>query len=755
MVQTILVDSLVQEERINQLHDTNIRRSSFLSKLGEVSWDNGYFIYEASVENPGVVLIGDYHPRNISWCADNIENILLNSVKPKESIFMEGGFGEVIYPFFNMNDAPIRFITKQLEQRGVRSFLNDSTELLEKLKRLYDLRDNALKAGDKTNLNKIVEEIEKLNENRDEFFVNGPFGLKNFSNRRYQVIGSRHILKGKIVPLLKENGISYASLFPRNIPTEAEVTAFEENLSGLESQMPNERVNAINELSKVPIRASLRGIERRLEDNSGRVRKYAALRLGKSNNQRVIDSLLLHTKDKDDLTKWTIFRALSKFQDPRIQDFAEKYFHSSDREKWTYGALLTSLKNLPKNPASIIPGLSSSDEFIRSLAIGLLGRYSRIEQTNIYPMLKDSSPAVREEAVRLLSFSHPELIRDYNTSGERDSAIVNFVERTSGFKMKKQFITEDKDKIRGSLFGTLIGDALGAPIENMNIQEIVSRYGKVRDYIENELRKKHIPKGAYTDDGELTLEIMDAISDFGFPNPYDVSKRFALIGRRVDEDPKENRGYGIGSLMSFRRLDAGVNWRFTGNPSPGCGAAMRVSPIASLKLDLEAIVEQISRITHTDPIAIAGAIAMAYAIQKAYGLDSDFDKMGFINEVAQETRNYSPILSDEISLIKNYLEVSPEEVIPKLPFSDSEPKRKGRKTIGTVPIAIYSFLRPPKDFEETIVTAINHSGDSDSIGAMAGAISGAFNGYAQIPKRYITGLHDLDKLNYRINRFLN
>ncbi len=85
----------------------------------------------------------------------------------------------------------------------------------------------------------------------------------------------------------------------------------------------------------------------------------------------------------------------------------------------------------------------------------------------------------------------------------------------------------------------------------------------------------------------------------------------------------------------------------------------------------------------------------------------------------------------------------------------SDPKRKGKRSLGTVPSAIYCFLRTPHDFEATVVTAVNQSGDSDSIGSMAGAISGAYNGYSKVPQRFIEGLNKKDNIRERIQRFLS
>jgi ADP-ribosylglycohydrolase len=56
--------------------------------------------------------------------------------------------------------------------------------------------------------------------------------------------------------------------------------------------------------------------------------------------------------------------------------------------------------------------------------------------------------------------------------------------------------------------------------------------------------------------------------------------------------------------------------------------------------------------------------------------------------------------------------------------------------------ALYSFLRSPDDYWETILTAIGVGGDVDTTAAMAGAIAGARLGPAGVPNDLASGIHD-------------
>ena len=60
--------------------------------------------------------------------------------------------------------------------------------------------------------------------------------------------------------------------------------------------------------------------------------------------------------------------------------------------------------------------------------------------------------------------------------------------------------------------------------------------------------------------------------------------------------------------------------------------------------------------------------------------------------------------------------------------------------------ALYCFSRSPGDYVRTVLTAVNTDGDSDSIGCIAGSISGAYNGAAAIPAAWRAEVEDAEVL---------
>jgi poly(ADP-ribose) glycohydrolase ARH3 len=83
-------------------------------------------------------------------------------------------------------------------------------------------------------------------------------------------------------------------------------------------------------------------------------------------------------------------------------------------------------------------------------------------------------------------------------------------------------------------------------------------------------------------------------------------------------------------------------------------------------------------------------------------------------------------------------EASPtkKEVIAKL--------GNGMAAFNSVPTAIYSFLHAD-GFEEGVIYAVSLGGDTDTIGAMTGAISGAYYGDRAIPREWVEQLEEGEK----------
>lgn len=303
-----------------------------------------------------------------------------------------------------------------------------------------------------------------------------------------------------------------------------------------------------------------------------------------------------------------------------------------------------------------------------------------------------------------------------------------------------------ESKFLGCIVGTAVGDALGQPYE-----------GFLRPQLEKIGNLKSNYRGRYTDDTQLTLAIANSLIEGRGYNRNILIEKF--VGW-LEEPPI---GPGVGCLTGVYNLAKGV---IKPSISGGNGTAMRVSPIGlfynkeeNLNL-LKKYAKDSSILTHDHFAASAGAITVARAV--AYVLNhDDIDRKEFINTLVEfidepEFKEFHKYLLE----LPDYFEMPIKDALRELglkgvksPYIEifNTPYIKGKGvisgyTIPTVLCALYTFLLTPNDYIKSIEEVIRGAGDTDTTGAICGAISGAFNGIEKIPDILIDDLKDRDRI---------
>lgn len=283
-----------------------------------------------------------------------------------------------------------------------------------------------------------------------------------------------------------------------------------------------------------------------------------------------------------------------------------------------------------------------------------------------------------------------------------------------------------KDRFAGCLLGAAIGDALGNPVEGYSHATIQNKYGELKDYQAN-----WDEPGTGTDDTEQTILIAKSITDTGGFSIEDIARRYK-------EWLPTAESFGTACQTAAVNLQEGKKPHESGINSAGNGAAMRVSPIGlaySHPEDLELMkrtVEKATTLTHTDKRALAGALAVAYGTSYLINRRKEFKPSAFLDAVVKTAETASQEFAESLDRIKDLLK--------KAPVSAAEIIGTGGYVAESVPFAFYSFLRSPDDFEDTLITAVNAGGDTDTNASIAGTLSGALNGTQAIPERWISGL---------------
>ncbi len=280
-----------------------------------------------------------------------------------------------------------------------------------------------------------------------------------------------------------------------------------------------------------------------------------------------------------------------------------------------------------------------------------------------------------------------------------------------------------KLKFLGCLVGTAIGDALGARREGRGMsrsEDIVSLAEKLEQLI-------------YTDDTHMTIGIAESLIESKGFNGEHMAQTFI---KNYEAEPW--RGYGPGPPRIFWMIKSGEAWYSAANKlyrggSFGNGSAMRVAPVGLLYSrnleELREIAYQSSSITHSHELGKEGAALQACAVALALNTPSDekIDREDFLSRLQNFIQDQ--LYKEKVAQIRELLgEQDKAKVVAVLGNGIEAPR--------SVPTAIYCFLRQPQSYKDTVIYAISLGGDTDTIAAMAGAISGAYLGIEAIPSEW-------------------
>ena len=376
---------------------------------------------------------------------------------------------------------------------------------------------------------------------------------------------------------------------------------------------------------------------------------------------------------------------------------------------------------------------------------------------------EDLREALRPTAIRVVD----ELIDAACDGGAGDNVAVVALRGTGGgvrppvLRSMEAFDLPLQDRIRGCLLGGAIGDSLGAGIEHDSLRRIRRRFGPdgLRD-----------PASAYgrasavTDDTQMTLFTAEALlrtftraAERGIPGDpvLQLDEAYARWLRTQGEQsqrwtdpsivpstverlfagPNARRGPGRTCIAAMRGSVAGSPEEPT-NSSKGCGGVMRVAPIGFAfddPSDAGDLARRAAALTHGHPTGHLAADAFARLIALirsgtplSYALVIVAKDLAY-TEGGAET---SDALIAARALLGRTIDPTAEDI---------QALGEGWVADEALIIAVACAL-VARDFEHGMLLAVNHGGDSDSTGAMCGALMGTMFGASAIPPRWLAVL---------------
>jgi len=291
------------------------------------------------------------------------------------------------------------------------------------------------------------------------------------------------------------------------------------------------------------------------------------------------------------------------------------------------------------------------------------------------------------------------------------------------------------DAAAGALLGLACGDALGRPVEFRSSEWITETHGTVTDMLGDGTHRQ--PAGTVTDDTDLALCIARSLVERDAFDGQDIADRFAEWFAAGPFD------IGLMTADAIRAYEAGTSWRDAGREvwqdrpegqNAGNGSVMRCAPHAIAFADdietLTRVSTQSSAITHYDPRCTYGCAVLNCTIA------------GYLRDVNDPLDMALDRVQDD----------APDELLETLRLvpdlvDDTQLETSGY-VVHTLQTALYEAMTADSA-EEAIISAVNRGGDTDTVGAVTGALAGARFGSSSLPDRWLDTVEhqeDLDLL---------
>ncbi len=286
-----------------------------------------------------------------------------------------------------------------------------------------------------------------------------------------------------------------------------------------------------------------------------------------------------------------------------------------------------------------------------------------------------------------------------------------------------------RERARGALLGLAVGDALGAPAENMKPSEIRARWGRITGYVAD--------RPAGTDDTEYAIFSGLLLARYGAAlTPVHVETAWHEWIADREEGPFRGAGFSErGTLENLRRgLAAPISAQHRHAWSDGL--AMRAAPhgvfAAGRPAEAARLVAIDGSVSH-DGEGIYGGQAVAAGVAAAMAGAAPVAVVASALAVVPDDSWTARCLRRAMTAAhRGERAVRSAVVIGGYPWTDLAPE--------AVALAFGAYAAADGDFADAVLTAVNMGRDADTTAAVAGALAGATHGVAAIPPAWAAAI---------------
>ncbi|MEQ8819101.1 MAG: ADP-ribosylglycohydrolase family protein [Sumerlaeia bacterium] len=310
-----------------------------------------------------------------------------------------------------------------------------------------------------------------------------------------------------------------------------------------------------------------------------------------------------------------------------------------------------------------------------------------------------------------------------------------------------------RDRFLGTITGLAIGEALGAQFEGRSATDIQMSLGNAPTKMEGGGRYKLKP-GENTDDAQQVILMMDSLNTMDNFDGPDIALRL------VNWATTRPKGLGPHSEEILNRLKRKLDdwtepahrvWYRSSGTAAGNGAFARALVVGLFYWnDIDEMVENTIRacqITHWDPRTIESALVLNFllvqCLHQRFSPDLYHQAIMFLEATRRSPKFEKMVLDVDFEKLHEYsnftpyapYDTEPEVVLTALkrvPNMQLMDLRTTGFSVHTMQLAVW-ILFNSRNFQDAISRAVRLGGDSDTQGAVVGALMGARVGLAQIP----------------------
>lgn len=284
-----------------------------------------------------------------------------------------------------------------------------------------------------------------------------------------------------------------------------------------------------------------------------------------------------------------------------------------------------------------------------------------------------------------------------------------------------------RDRIIGCVFGNAIGNAVGLPAEFLSKKQVMAKWPKgINGYVGD--------KGDWDDDD--TMQMMCLLDEIVAKGRIEPTSLAARLRNWYDTDGR-GCGFLVQRVLHNRKFltapfeAAHEAWEASGFTNAPNGALMRTSVVGLLRDDVVENTVDACKITHADPRCIGSCVVFTELIHNLVWHGKELS----LNEIKEIADRYDSRIVEWVD----------RAAIGSLDSLDIDKRDSIGYTLIALGSALWAYFHSP-DFQSGVVSIVNEGGDSDTNGAIVGALLGAKFGFSGIPAYFKENLADADIL---------